>query len=61
MVEEGMKDLQPIEAMLHKPLKLHLDNLQFVLSIGEPDNQLSLLSSLLPVNVGNGTFARFLM
>jgi len=27
MAEEGMEDPQPIEAMLHKPLKLHLDNL----------------------------------
>ena len=34
MVEEGMEDPQPIEAMLHKPLKLRLDNLQLVLPIG---------------------------
>ena len=34
MVEEGMEDPQPIEAMLHKPLKLHLDNFQLVLPTG---------------------------
>ena len=32
MVEEGMEDLQPIEALLHKLLKLRLDNLQLVLA-----------------------------
>ena len=31
MEEEGMKDPQPIEAMLHKPPKLLLDNFQLVL------------------------------
>ena len=31
MVEEGVEDPQPIEAMLHKLLKLRLDNLQLVL------------------------------
>ena len=35
MAEEGMEDPQPVEAMLHKPLKLRLDNLQFVLAISE--------------------------
>ena len=33
-VEEGMEYPQPVEAMLHKPLKLHLDNLQLVLPTG---------------------------
>ena len=34
MAEEGMEDPQPIEAILHKPLKLHLDNLQLLLPTG---------------------------
>ena len=34
MAEEGMEDLQPIEAMPHEPLKLHLDDLQLVLPTG---------------------------
>ena len=34
MVEEGMEDPQPIEAMPHEPPNLHLDNLQLVLPMG---------------------------
>ena len=35
MVEEGVEDPQPIEAMLHKLLKLRLNNLQLVLLAGQ--------------------------
>jgi len=33
-MKEGMEDPQPVEAMLHKLLKLRLDNLQLVISTG---------------------------
>ena len=34
MVEEGMEDPQPVEAMSHEPPKLCLDDLQLVLPMG---------------------------